>query len=135
MMSFFIFVFLSFMCFLQIEILKVGIYLVINGIPIMLCFISLIWKVCLKGFVKSLFCSFVRVGIRYKWILPKLVKHDPCAVANLLDVFEGINFGCKVCMPFQVRIFIIFDFAPEFTKKSFSRSGEKKWYCLNFLFE
>ena len=53
-----------------------GIHLVINGIPTILCFISVMWKVCLKGLVKNLFCSIVRVGIRNNWIFPNLVKHD-----------------------------------------------------------
>ena len=41
-----------------------GINLVINGIPMILCFISVIWKVCLKGLVKSVLSSIVRVGTR-----------------------------------------------------------------------
>ena len=34
----------------------VGIYFVINGIPMILCFISVVWKVCLNGLLMSLFC-------------------------------------------------------------------------------
>ena len=41
-----------------------GIYLVIHGFPMLLPFISVIWKVCLNGLLKSLFCSIVRVGTR-----------------------------------------------------------------------
>ena len=100
------------MCILLFKILIVGVYLVINGIPIKLCFISVIWNVCLKGLVKDLFCSIVRVGIRNSWFFPKLVKLDPCAVAHLLDVFEGTNFGCKVCISFHVGILNIFDSDP-----------------------
>ena len=57
-----------------------------------LCFISIIWSVCLKGLVKSSFCSIVCVGIRNRWIFPKLVLLDTTAVAYLVDVFEVINF-------------------------------------------
>ena len=66
-----------------------------------------------EWFAQNLFCSIVRVGIRNNWIFPKLVKLDPCAVANLLEVLEGISFGCKVCVSFHVRIFILLDSAPE----------------------
>ena len=41
----------------------VRIYFVMNGISTIVCFISVIWKTCLKGFTKNLFCSIVRVGI------------------------------------------------------------------------
>ena len=64
----------SFLCiYLSYEIIKifiVGIYLVINGIPMILCFISVIWKVCLNGLLTSLFCSIVRVGTKKSWIFP-----------------------------------------------------------------
>ena len=56
-MSFFIFVYLSFMCILLFKILMVEIYLVINGIQLGLCFLSVIWNGFLKGLVKSLVCS------------------------------------------------------------------------------
>ena len=105
------------MCILLFKILIVGIYLVINVIPILLCFSTVILNVCLIGLVKNLFCSIVRVGIRNSWIFPKLVKLDPCAVASLLEVFKGNNFGCKVCILFQVGTFIIFDCASEFFLK------------------
>ena len=42
----------------------VGIYLVINGIPMILCLISVMWNVCLNGLFKILFCSIVQVGTR-----------------------------------------------------------------------
>ena len=100
-----------------------------------LCFISVIWNVCLKGMVKSSFCSFVRVGIRNSWIFPKLVKLDHCAVADLLEDFEGINFEWSVCMSFQMGMFIIFDSAPESIKKSISRVMIEKLYFLDFLKE
>ena len=116
--------YLSFLCFLLFQILIVGIYLVINGIPKIWCFISVIWNVCLKGLVKSLICSIVRVGIRNSRTFPKLVKLDPCGVANLLDVFESINFECKVYISLRVGKLILFDFAPESLKKSISRSGD-----------
>ena len=52
------------MCNLPIEIIIVGIFLVIKGFPIILCFISVIWNVFLKKLMKSLFCFIVQVGIR-----------------------------------------------------------------------
>ena len=110
---FFILVYLSFICILLFKILIVGIFIVINGIPTILCYISVIWNVCLKGLVKRFFCSIVRVGLRNNWIFPKLVKLDPCAVAKLLEVLEGFNFGCKICISFHVGKFIIIDSAPE----------------------
>ena len=44
-----------------------------DGIPIMLCFISVIWNVCLKGLFRSLFCSIVLVGTRKSWIFRNLL--------------------------------------------------------------
>ena len=41
-----IFVCLSFILILLSNILIVGIYFVMNGIPIKLCFISVIWNIC-----------------------------------------------------------------------------------------
>ena len=121
----FLFLCICLLCIILLfKTLIVGIFLVINGIPIILCFISVIWNIWLKGLVKSSFCFIVRVGIRNSWIFPKLVKFDPCAVATLLEVFESINFGCKICISFTVGMFIIFDSAPESIKKSFSRSGD-----------
>ena len=101
------------MCILLFKILIVGIYLVITDIPTILCSISVIWNVCLKILVKSFFRSIVRVGTMNNWIFPNFFKLNPCAVANLLEVLEGINFGCK----FQVGMFILFDSAPESIKK------------------
>ena len=43
------------------NILIVDIYLVMNGIPKILCFVSVMWDVCLNGLFKSLFCSVVLV--------------------------------------------------------------------------
>ena len=106
------------------KILIVGVYLVINGVPTILCFISVIWNNCLKGLVKIFFCFLVQMGTRNNWIFQKSVNFDPCAVANLLEVLEGINFGFKVCISFHVGMFIIFDSAPESIKRSISRSGE-----------
>ena len=65
-----ILVFLSFILILLSIILIVGMYLVMNGIPMIMCFISVMWKVCLKGLFKSLFCSIVLVGTRKSWIFP-----------------------------------------------------------------
>ena len=45
-----------------------GMYLVMNGIPMIVCFISVMWKVCLNGLLKSLFCSIVLAGTRKNWI-------------------------------------------------------------------
>ena len=97
-------------------------YSVINGIPTLLCFMFVIWNVCLKDLVKKLFCSIVRVGTRNNWIFPELVKLDSWAVAYLLDVLEDINFECKIYFSFYVGMFFIFDI--ESIKKSVSRSGD-----------
>ena len=48
----------------------VGIYLVINRMPMILCFISVMWNVCLNGLFKILFCSIVVLGTRKSWIFP-----------------------------------------------------------------
>ena len=52
----FILVDLSFIWILLFKMLIVGIYLVKNGILKILFFLSVIWKVCLNGLFKSLFC-------------------------------------------------------------------------------
>ena len=65
---FFILVYLSFIWILLFKIFIVRIYLVKNGISILLCFISVIWKVCLNGLLKKLFFSIARVGTRKSWI-------------------------------------------------------------------
>ena len=44
----------------------------------------------------------------------------------MLEVFEGNNFGCKVCISLKLGLYIIFDSAPESVKKSTSRSGDYK---------
>ena len=71
--------------YFDVQSVILGIYLVINGIPTILCFKFVVWNNCLNGLIKSLFCSFVRVGTRNSWIFPKLLQLDPCAVANKLD--------------------------------------------------
>ena len=48
-------------CFKEYSV--IGIFFVMNGNSTILCLISVIWKICLKAFVKSLVCSIVRVGI------------------------------------------------------------------------
>ena len=63
-------VYVSFILILLSNILIVGMYLVMNGFPMILCFISVMWKVCLNGLFKSLFCSIVLVGTRNSWIFP-----------------------------------------------------------------
>ena len=77
---------MSFICILLFKILSVGMFLIINSIPTILCFISVMWNVCLNGLVKSSFCSHVRVGKRNIWIFSKLVKFGPSVVAYLLEV-------------------------------------------------
>ena len=57
-----ILVYLSFILILLSNILKVGMYFVINGIPMILCFVSVIWNICLNGLLRTLICSFVSVG-------------------------------------------------------------------------
>ena len=52
-----------------------------------------------------------------------LLVFDPCAVASLLEVARGVNFGCNVLISFHVGMLIMFDSAPESIKKSISRSG------------
>ena len=61
--DFFTFVYLSFMCIILFKTLIKGIYLVINGIPIILCLISVIWNFCLKGLLKSFFVPM------FGWVL------------------------------------------------------------------
>ena len=51
--EFFILVYMSFICILLFKMLIVGKYLVTNCIPAILCFISVIWNVCLNGLAKS----------------------------------------------------------------------------------
>ena len=46
----FVFVYLSLINILLFKMLIVGIYLEINGIPMILCLISVIWNICLKWF-------------------------------------------------------------------------------------
>ena len=58
-----------------------------------LCLISVIWKVCFNGLLKNLFCSTVRVGTRKSWIFSLFNNFDPSAVASLLVVLKCINFG------------------------------------------
>ena len=53
-----ILVYLSFTLILPSKILIGGMYFVMNGIPIILSFMSVIWNICLKGLLRSLFCSF-----------------------------------------------------------------------------
>ena len=72
-----------------------------------LCFISVMWKVCLNGLLMSLFRSIVRVGTRKIWIFPKFVKADPCAVASLLVVLKGFNFGCRILISFHWVLFAL----------------------------
>ena len=48
---------------------------------------------------------------------------DPCAVASLLEVARGVNFGCNVLISFHMGILIMIESAPESIKKSISRSG------------
>ena len=103
--------------------LIVGIYLVINGITMILCFISVMRKVCSNGLFKSLFFSIVRVGTKKSCIFPKFNKVEPFAIASLLAVFKGINFGCKFLISFQVGMLMMIDSVPESIKKSISRSG------------
>ena len=55
--------------------------------------------------------------------------------ANLLEVFEGDNFGCRVWNKLHVGMFIIFGCAPGSIKKSISRSGDENLYSLGFLRE
>ena len=72
----FAFVYLSLISILLFNMLIVGIYLEINGIPMILCLISVIWNICLNGLVKILFCSIVLVGeeiIEFFQSLPMLI--------------------------------------------------------------
>ena len=65
-----ILLYLSFMLILLLNILIVGTYSVMNGFPMILCFISVLWKVWLSGLFKSLFCSIGLVRTRKSWIFP-----------------------------------------------------------------
>ena len=82
----------------------------------------MIWNVCLKVYFKVYSISLFESQQGIIGFFQKLVKHDPCAGANLLEVLEDINFGCRVCISFHVGMFIIFDSAPDSIKKSVSRS-------------
>ena len=55
---------------LLFRMLIVGIYFEINGIPMILYLISVIWNICLNGLFKILLCSIVLVGRRNNWIFP-----------------------------------------------------------------
>ena len=55
-----------------------------------------------------------------------------CAVANLLEVFEGENFRCRVGVSYYVGMLIMFDSAPVSFRKSFSRSGDWKFLFFRF---
>ena len=61
---FFILAYLSFMVFLLSNVLIVGKYFVMNGFPIIFCFISVIWNVCLNSLLRSVFYFTVLVGTR-----------------------------------------------------------------------
>ena len=50
-----ILLYLYFILVLLSNIMIVDMYLVMNGIPMILCFISVMRKLCLTGFFKSLF--------------------------------------------------------------------------------
>ena len=87
----FVLVYLSFICSFLFKILIEGINFVINSVSTRFCFISVMLNICLKYLFHSLFCTIVRVGTRKNWIFPKYVNLIlPCAVANLLEVFNGI---------------------------------------------
>ena len=88
---FFILAYLSFIRILLLKSFIVGIYLVINGIPLRLCFISVMWKVCLNGLLMSLFCSIVRVGTRKRWIFHNSLRLILSRLL-LLVVLKGVNF-------------------------------------------
>ena len=62
--------YLSFICSLLFKLYIVGIYLVINGMPMILCFISVMRNVFLNGLFKISFCSIVLVGTRKSWFFP-----------------------------------------------------------------
>ena len=49
----FVLLFLSFICNLLFKIFIEGIYFVINGIPRILCFISVKWTICLEGLFRK----------------------------------------------------------------------------------
>ena len=65
-----ILVYLFFILILLSSLLIVDMYLVMNGIPIILFFISMMWKVSLNFLFKSLFCSIVLVWTRKRWVFP-----------------------------------------------------------------
>ena len=54
--------YLSLISILLFNMLIVGIYLEINGIPMILCLISVIWNICLNGLVKILFLLHCSCG-------------------------------------------------------------------------
>ena len=48
----------------MLKMFIVEIYLVKDGIPIVLCLKFVMWNVCLMGFTKILYCSIDRTGIK-----------------------------------------------------------------------
>ena len=50
-------------------------------------------------------------------ICPQFIKLDPCAVSSLLHVLKSSNFGCRIFISFHVGMLMMFDSAPESTRK------------------
>ena len=70
--------------------------------------------VCSKVYSVPLFeWEQVKVGFFH------LIRLILDAVASLLVVLKGINFGCKIFISFQVEMLMMFGSAPESIKKSF----------------
>ena len=70
-------------------------------------------------------------------VFPRLVKIDPCAVAKLLDVLEGINFGCKLNFVFHSVWECLFFLIPllSLLKSQFRGLEIESLYFLHFLRE
>ena len=91
-----------------------------NGIPIILCFISVIWNICLNRLLRNLFCSIVLVGTRKVEFFYNLLGLRLVLLLVYLWFLWVLVLG--VGIP-QVGILMIFDSAPQSIKKSISRSG------------
>ena len=103
--------------------LIVGIYLEINGIPMILCLISVIWNICLNGWLKFCFAPLFLWGEEIIEFFRSLLMLILVLLLVCWKFQEVLALGVRFFISFHVGMFIIFDSAPESIKKSISRSG------------
>ena len=99
-----VFFILVYLCFICILLLIVGVYLVIIGILTILCFISVIWNLCLnclKGLVKSLFCSLFRKGARNNSIFQNFPSLILVLLLGCLRFYRVLNLDVKFVFQFM----------------------------------